>query len=72
MKAKKYDPNEPVLKAIERLKLEPWYPNDEVRRMAENDPYLVEIGKMDALAILRNGGAKNAAEVEAMKKGGAE
>ena len=70
MKAK-YDPNEPVLKAIERLNLEPWYANDEVRRKAENDPYLVEVGKMDAYAILRNDGCKNQAEIDA-KKGGAK
>ena len=71
MKANKYDSNEPVLKAIERLKLKPWYPNDEVRRKAESNPELVLIGKMDAYAILRNDGCKNQAEIDA-KKGGAK
>ncbi len=69
MEAKKYDPNEPVLKAIERLGIEPWYATDEIRRRAENDPALVEIGKQDAYAIFRNGGCKNQAEIDKMKGG---
>lgn len=70
MEAKKYDPSEPMMKAIERLKIKPFYASDRIRELAEDDPYLVEVGRMDAYAILRNGGCKNAAEVEAKKKGG--
>lgn len=70
MNAKKYDPKEPMLKAIQRLKIEPFYASDRVREMAKDDPYLVEVGKMDAYAILGNGGCVNAAEVEEKKKGG--
>lgn len=70
MSKRKFDPKEPMLKAINRLNIEPFYPSDEVRRKAESDPELVLIGQMDAYAILSNDGCKNQAEIDA-KKGGA-
>lgn len=70
MASKKYDPNEPMMQAIARLKLKPFFSSNEVRRRAENDPMLMEVGLMDAYAILRNGGCKNQAEID--EKGGAQ
>ena len=56
--------------------LDPVYKDEAQREKAENVPFLVEQGKRAAFAILRNGGAKNAAELEAVqaarKKGAAK
>lgn len=68
MAKKKFDPDEPMLKVMQRVK--PFFPTEEARIAAENDPFLMEVALMDAAAIHRNRGAKNADEVKAMKKGG--
>lgn len=60
-----YDPSVPMEIVMERL--DPVYKDEAQRKKAENDPFLVEQGKRAAYGILRNGGARNAAELEAMK-----
>lgn len=68
MAKEKFDPNEPMELVMERL--EPVYKDEAQRKLAETNPFLVEQGKRSAYAILKNGGARNAAELEAMKRGG--
>lgn len=62
----KFDPNEPMELVMDRL--EPVYKDEAQRKIAETNPFVEEQGRRAAYAILKNGGARNAAELEAMEK----
>lgn len=61
----RFDPREPMELVMERL--EPVFKDEAQRKLAETDPFLYEQGQRSAYAILKNGGARNAAELKKMK-----
>ena len=61
---KKFDPNEPMELVMERL--EPHYRDDAERELAKRHPLVEEEARRSAYAILKNGGATNQAELDAL------
>lgn len=64
MPKEKFDPNEPMEIVMERL--EPVYGSDAQKARAETDPSMREHGQRAAYGILKNGGAKNQEELDAL------
>ena len=63
-KKEKFDPDEPMELVMERL--DPYYKDDKQRELAKTNSFLEEEGKRAAYGILRNGGATNQAELDAL------
>lgn len=59
-----FDPDEPMELVMERL--EPYYRDEKERELAKTNPFVEEEAKRSAYAILRNGGATNQEELDAL------
>jgi len=60
----KFDPDEPMQVVMERL--EPYYKDDKERELAKTNSLVEEEARRSAYAILKNGGATNKAELDAL------
>lgn len=64
MPKEKFDPDEPMELVMERI--EPVYRDNAERELAKSNPLVEEQARRSAYAILKNGGATNQAELDAL------